>query len=330
MDKTFKAMVVEETARGFVRSVRTRRITDLPPGDLLVRVKYSSLNYKDALSASGNRGVTKNYPHTPGIDAAGIVEASESKDFSVGDEVIVTSHDLGMNTPGGFGEYIRVPSEWAVPLPGGLSLKEAMVLGTAGLTAAISVLRLSGLVKPEDGEVVVSGATGGVGSVAVSILAGLGYKVAALSGKPSQAEYLRGLGAARMLDRSELEGSRDRPLLAGRFAGGVDTVGGTILANIVKSTAPLGAVTCCGNVASADLDLSVYPFILRGISLIGVSTQNYPMAPRREIWRRLAGEWKPDPILRHFTETDLEGLGARMDEMLSGRSLGRVLVRVSD
>ena len=187
-------MVVEETAEGFARSIRTRRISELPPGSLLVRVKYSSLNYKDALSASGSRGVTKKYPHTPGIDAAGIVEASESKDFSVGDKVIVTSYDLGMNTSGGFGEYIRVPAEWAVPLPEKLTLKEAMILGTAGFTAGISALRLSELVKPESGEVIVSGATGGVGSVAVAILAGLGYKVAALSGKPSQAGYLSGLG----------------------------------------------------------------------------------------------------------------------------------------
>jgi len=241
MDTTFKAMVVEETAEGFARSIRTRRISELPPGSLLVRVKYSSLNYKDALSASGSRGVTKKYPHTPGIDAAGIVEASESKDFSVGDKVIVTSYDLGMNTSGGFGEYIRVPAEWAVPLPEKLTLKEAMILGTAGFTAGISALRLSELVKPESGEVIVSGATGGVGSVAVAILAGLGYKVAALSGKPSQAGYLSGLGASRMITRSEMEGSQERPLLNAQFAGGVDTVGGPILVNIIKSDPSLGS-----------------------------------------------------------------------------------------
>jgi len=330
MDTTFKAMVVEETAEGFARSIRTRRISELPPGSLLVRVKYSSLNYKDALSASGSRGVTKKYPHTPGIDAAGIVEASESKDFSVGDKVIVTSYDLGMNTSGGFGEYIRVPAEWAVPLPEKLTLKEAMILGTAGFTAGISALRLSELVKPESGEVIVSGATGGVGSVAVAILAGLGYKVAALSGKPSQAGYLSGLGASRMITRSEMEGSQERPLLNAQFAGGVDTVGGPILVNIIKSIHPLGVVTCCGNIASADLHLSVYPFILRGITLVGVSSQDYPMPPRRELWRRLSDEWKPNPILKLYTETDLEGVGVKMDEMLSGRSLGRVVVRVSD
>jgi acrylyl-CoA reductase (NADPH) len=330
MESTFKAMVVEESKDRFTRSIQTRRISDLPQGTLLVRVQYSSLNYKDALSASGNRGVTKNYPHTPGIDAAGVVEASESRGFSAGDKVIVTSYDLGMNTSGGLGEYIRVPAEWAVPLPEKLTPKEAMILGTAGLTAGISVSRLVELVKPDSGEIIVSGATGGVGSVAVSILAALGYKVAALSGKGDQDGYLKDLGAARRIDRSELLGAPNRPLLKPQYAGGVDTVGGDILANIIKSVQYGGAVTACGNVASADLALSVYPFILRGVTLVGVDSQNYPMAARREVWRKLAGEWRPESILKLYTETNLEGASAKMDEMLAGRSHGRVIVRIAD
>lgn len=265
--KNYKALVVEETDGGYVRSIQLRNIDDLPAGELLVRVTYSSLNYKDALSATGNKGVTKNYPHTPGIDAAGIVEKSQSPAFEPGDAVIVTGYDLGMNTAGGFGEYIRVPEAWAVKLPVGLSPREAMIFGTAGFTAGISVLKLSEHIRPDDGEILVSGATGGVGSMSVAILAKLGYRVVALTGKAEEQDFFDKLGAHRIMSRQVFQEQTGRPLLPVQWAGCIDTVGGTVLENLIKATGPLGIVTCCGNVASADLTLTVYPFILRGCRL---------------------------------------------------------------
>ncbi|HXF75482.1 MAG TPA: YhdH/YhfP family quinone oxidoreductase, partial [Methylomirabilota bacterium] len=233
----FKAMVVSETAeKTFVRQIRQKALSDLPAGELMIEVKYSSLNYKDALSATGNKGVTRKYPHTPGIDAAGVVVDSTTKSFAVGESVIVTGFDLGMNTPGGFGQYISVPSGWALRLPQGLSLKESMAYGTAGLTAALSILRLmaAGLTK-DSGEVLVTGATGGVGSIAVAILAKLGYHVVAATGKSGAKQWLTALGAKAILSREEANDTSGRPLHKGRWAGVVDTVGGNILATALKS-----------------------------------------------------------------------------------------------
>ncbi len=324
----FNAYVVEEKDGEYTGAVTTRSIDQLPEGDLLVEVQYSSLNYKDALSASGNRGVTKNYPHTPGIDAAGIVVESGSDTFEKNDPVIVTSYDLGMNTDGGFGQYIRVPSKWAVKLPAGLTLKESMIMGTAGLTAGMSVLRLSELVKPEDGKIVVSGATGGVGSMSVAILSRLGYHVVAVTGKTEEEEYLRGLGAGEILPRKDIDSEESSPMLKEEFAGGIDTVGGHILENIIKSVCPMGAVTCCGLVASPKLNLTVFPFILRGVTLMGIDSQNYPMPYRQEVWEKLSGEWKPEQLMKMFSEISLDDLGKAIDEMLKGKSRGRTVVKL--
>ena len=329
-DRTFQAYVVDETPEGFKGSIQRRSTAELPAGELLVEVAFSSINYKDALSARGNRGVTKAYPHTPGIDAAGRVVESRSSLFSAGDDVIVTDYDLGMNTPGGFGQYIRVPAEWAVPLPEGLTMREAMVLGTAGLTAALSVLRLAEMVKPEDGPIAVTGATGGVGVFSIMLLSALDYTVSAVTGKESEGQFLRGLGAAEILMRDEFEKTAAQPLLKGRFAGGIDTVGGTILANLIKSVKILGTVTCCGNAASADLDLTVYPFILRGVSLIGISMGNTPMPLRVELWRRLSQEWKPSVPGSLVHETGLAGLEEVVESMLAGRHSGRTVVRLQE
>ncbi|MDF1554880.1 MAG: YhdH/YhfP family quinone oxidoreductase, partial [Deferrisomatales bacterium] len=291
-DQTFRAMVVTETPdKKYTRALTARRIDDLPPGDVLVKVRYSSLNYKDALSASGNKGVTRNFPHTPGIDAAGIVADSSSPEFRAGDPVIVTSYDLGMNTAGGFGEYIRVPAGWVVPLPAGISLRESMIYGTAGFTAALSVLRLIELVPRDRGDILVSGATGGVGSLAVSILSHIGYPVVAVNGVVDAADYLRDLGAREVISIEDATDTSNRPLLKSRWAGGIDTVGGNLLATTIKSVDQHGAVTCCGNVASPDLPLNVFPFILRGVSLIGIDSQNCPMPDRRKTWEKLATEW---------------------------------------
>ena len=327
MATTFRAMVVEEQADGrYTRTIRERTVDDLPPGDVLIRVLWSSLNYKDALSATGNKGVTRKYPHTPGIDAAGIVEDSRSSRFRSGDKVLVTSYDLGMNTSGGFGQYIRVPADWVVPLPAGLELRESMVLGTAGLTAAMSVTALRAGIGPERGVILVTGASGGVGSMAVAILARLGYEVCAASSK--DAAYLLGLGAKTVVGRADVDDAGGRPLLTTRWAGVIDTVGGGILATAIKSTAHRGIVTCCGNVASPDLQLTIFPFILRGVTLVGIDSQNLPMEERVMIWQRLADEWKPAQLGSMGREVSLAGLEEEIARILKGGQQGRIVVNL--
>jgi putative YhdH/YhfP family quinone oxidoreductase len=321
-------MVVHETAKGqFVRRIEDRSLADLSQGDVLIRVHYSSLNYKDALSASGHRGVTRTYPHTPGIDAAGVVEESSDDQFQPGDRVLVTGYDLGMNTSGGFGQYVRVPAEWVVEVPGDLSLRESMIYGTAGVTAGLSVLKLQAHgVSPDQGEILVTGATGGVGSLAVGILASDGYPVVAATGKLEAAQFLLDLGAREVIHRDEVRDASGRPLLRGRWAGAVDTVGGEYLATALKSTRIDGAVTCCGLVASPELPITVYPFILRGVSLLGIDSQNCPMAMRLRLWQKLAGEWKLANLNDLASECSLDGLEVEIERILQGKQRGRVVV----
>ena len=330
LPQTFKAMVVSESAeKTFSREVRERALGDLPAGELIIDVKYSSLNYKDALSATGNKGVTRKYPHTPGIDAAGVVADSTTKLFSVGDQVTVTGFDLGMNTSGGFAQYISVPALWATKLPQGLSLKDSMSHGTAGLTAALCIIRLmaSGLTK-ESGEVLVTGASGGVGSVAIAILAKLGFHVIAATGKASEHDFLNGLGAKAIISREEANDTSGRPLQKPRWAGVVDTVGGNILATALKTTKYGGLVAACGNTMSAELNVNVFPFILRGVSLFGVDSVEIPMRARQMAWNKLAGEWSID-VGNLATEVSLEELNPKIDEILKGGIRGRVLVNLS-
>ncbi|MET0584869.1 MAG: YhdH/YhfP family quinone oxidoreductase [Candidatus Binatia bacterium] len=330
LPQTFKAMVVSESAeKTFSREVRERALGDLPAGELIIDVKYSSLNYKDALSATGNKGVTRKYPHTPGIDAAGVVADSTTKLFSVGDQVTVTGFDLGMNTSGGFAQYISVPALWATKLPQGLSLKDSMSHGTAGLTAALCIIRLmaSGLTK-ESGEVLVTGASGGVGSVAIAILAKLGFHVIAATGKASEHDFLNGLGAKAIISREEANDTSGRPLQKPRWAGVVDTVGGNILATALKTTKYGGLVAACGNTMSAELNVNVFPFILRGVSLLGVDSVEIPMRARQMAWNKLAGEWSID-VGNLATEVSLEELNPKIDEILKGGIRGRVLINLS-
>jgi len=328
-DQTYQAYVVRETGeKRFAGNVEERAVADLPAGDVLIRVHYSSLNYKDALSARGNRGVTRRYPHTPGIDAAGVVAASETEDFAPGDAVVVCGYDLGMNTPGGFGQYIRVPADWVMKLRSGLTLKQSMILGTAGFTAGLSIHELAKTIKPEQGEVLVTGATGGVGCFAVGILAKLGYSVVAVSGKSDAATLLTPLGAKEIIDRQAFAQGSARALLQKRWAGVIDTVGGDILAAAIKSTHPLGVVTCCGNAASPELPLTVYPFILRGVTLIGIACQHYPTPVRKAISAKLANEWKLDRLEDIHEEIALADLDARVDQMLQGRVKGRTVVNL--
>ncbi|MBI9082334.1 MAG: YhdH/YhfP family quinone oxidoreductase [Desulfobacterales bacterium] len=290
-----------------------------------------NFRYKDALSASGNRGVTRKYPHTPGIDAAGVVAHSDHEDFRQGDRVIVTGYDLGMNTAGGFGQFVRIPAAWAVPCPKGLSLKEAMALGTAGFTAAISIYKLTqNGVAPDQGEVLVTGATGGVGSIAVAILAKLGFSVATVSGKPEGQAFLKDLGARTFLSREEAVDKSGRPMLRSRWAGVIDTVGGDILATAIASTHYSGTVTCCGMVAGGDLPTSVFPFILRGVSLLGVDSAAFPAEVRQTLWQNLAGPWKIDGFDRLTTEIGLPELSDRIDQILQGRLTGRTVVRLKE
>ena len=327
---TFKALQARETATGeFEQAVVQRELADLPAGELLVRVKYSSLNYKDALSASGNRGVTRSFPHTPGIDAAGVVEASSVAEFSVGDEVIVTGYDLGMNTAGGFGQYIRIPAAWALKRPQGLSLREAMVLGTAGLTAALCVDKLeqSGL-TPDAGVVLVTGATGGVGSVAVALLASLGYRVAASTGKVEQADYLKSLGAEQVVLRADLQAGTDKAMLKEQWAGAVDCVGGDILFNVVKSLRYGASVACCGLTAGVTFKASVLPFILRGVNLLGVDSVELPLVVKASMWDRLSLQWKVN-LEALVSEVSLEQLPAAIAQVLAGKQVGRVLVNLA-
>lgn len=323
-------MLVSEVEKGkFSRDIVTRDISSLPSDEVLINVKYSSLNYKDALSATGNRGVTKVYPHTPGIDAAGVVIKSTNANFQVDDQVLVTGYDLGMNTSGGFSQYISVPGEWVVKLPKNLSLKESMIYGTAGFTAALSISKLvSCNIRPADGEILVTGATGGVGSVAVSILNKLGYHVIAATGKPQSKNMLLQLGAEDIMLRDELDDQSGKPLLKGRWAGVIDTVGGNILATAIKSTQYGGSVTCCGNVASYELLTTVYPFILRGVSLLGVDSVQCPMNIRTEVWDKLSELWKPDNLNENVQEVTLVELNDKINQMLKGELKGRTIVNL--
>ena len=332
MTEKFVAMVVEESAPGeFTRQIRTKSLDELPQGELLVRVHYSSLNYKDALSALGRPGVTRKYPHTPGIDAAGEVVSCSDGAFAPGEKVIVTGYDLGMNHAGGYGQYIRVSSSWAVRLPDGLTLKESMIIGTAGLTAALCLHRLSQAgVLPGEGEVLVTGATGGVGSVAVSLLSGAGYHVVAVTGKTAETEFLQSLGARQIMSREDLLRGADRPLLKERWAGVLDVVGGEMLAAAIKSTRYAGVVTCCGLAGSPELPLNVFPFILRAVSLIGIDSAQCPAPLRQQVWQRLAGDLKPASLLESAVECPLCALEKKFVAMLEGQSRGRTVVNLID
>jgi alcohol dehydrogenase len=326
----FKAFWVEKDEQGVRHEVVTRRTDELPEGEILVEVLYSSVNYKDAMSATGMPGVTREYPHQPGIDAAGIIRESTDPNLPLGEEVIVIGFDLGMNTPGGFGQFIRVPSDWVVPLPAGLSLRESMILGTAGLTAALCMEKLEWMnAQPQDGPVLVTGATGGVGSVAVSLLASLGFEVVAMTGKEAQHDYLKALGASEIVSREALGEVSARPMLKPAFAHAIDTVGGDILTNVVKSLQPQGSVAICGLVASANFDVSVLPFILRGVNVLGVDSVELPLEDKARNWQRLAEGWRLPTLEQMTLEIGLEEISETVDSLMSGSVVGRTLVKLN-
>lgn len=345
MSRKFKALIVEEKADGsFTRNIKERPLKSLPKNDVLIKVHYSALNYKDALSATGNKGVTRKYPHTPGIDAAGMVVQSDDKRFTTGDKVLVTGYDLGMNTPGGFGEYIRVPGDWVVPLPQNMNLKESMMIGTAGFTAAFGVYKIIGnelgkaspsnrshnissdSFPPSKGDALVTGATGGVASLAISILNKNGFKVSAATGKTMQSDYLQSIGAAEVIDRNEVYQESNKPLLAGRWDVAVETVGGAMLDAVLRQIRQNGTVACCGNILGGDLGTSIYPFILRGVNLMGINSATCPRTIREKLWQLLADEWKPESLSTICRECTLNELNKEIDKILAGEQIGKVLV----
>lgn len=324
-EDTFRCYLVSKDAAGQAKGVWTTQPTSaLAAGDVLVRVHYSSLNYKDALSATGHPGVTRRYPHVPGIDAAGIVDRSSDSAWPPGTPAVVTGFDLGQNTWGGYGESIRVPASWLVPLPVGLSLYESMIYGTAGMTAGLALDTLIARgIAPEAGEIVVTGASGGVGSLAVAILARVGYRVAAVTGKPQAHEFLKSLGAARLLSRQDVVDATSRPLLSAQWAGAVDTVGGQTLATLVRSTSRGGCVAACGLVGGADVPLTVYPFLLRGVDLAGIDSAEPPMDRRRRVWQRLATDWRPPSLGAIGHEIVPDALPREIERILRGETQGR-------
>jgi len=329
--RSFRCYLVDRDAAGqIVARVTHQPVDALPDGEVLIRVAYSSLNYKDALAATGHPGVNKTFPHVPGVDAVGTVAASGAYEWVEGDRALVTGFDMGSNRWGGFAELVRVPQEWVLPLPPDLTFEESMMLGTGGLTAGMCVDALQKHdVTPDRGEVVVTGASGGVGSMAVAVLAKLGYRVAAVTGKESAHDFLRRLGAAEILPRAALDDRSGKPLLSGRWAGGVDTVGGNMLGTLIRGTKHGGCVAACGLAASSQLPVTVYPFILRGVTLAGIDAAWTSLALRHQVWLRLAGPWKPDRLHEMATVIDLEQLGPKIDDILAGRITGRVAVRMA-
>ena len=323
----YKALEVRETGKKYERSIIEKDLYDLPDNDTLIKLKYSSLNYKDALSASGNKGVTRTYPHTPGIDGAGTVEETSGKRFKKGDEVIVTGYDMGMNTFGGFGEYIKVPQEWIVKKPENLSLSESMAFGTAGLTAGLCLRKLlaHGL-NPDDGDVFVSGVTGGVGIISLMLFKKLGFNVTAITGKLDQEDFLKNLGASKVIDRNTLDLDLISPLQKPIYSGGIDAVGGKILSNLICSTSQRAAIACCGMVGGLSLDTSIFPFILRGLTLFGIDSAESLIDVKDEIWNNFSSSWKLENIDENIKDISLDELPIEIDKILKGNQIGRVRI----
>ena len=326
----YRAFLVEKNGDQFHAGLTTLAESDLPAGEVTIRVEWSSVNYKDGLAATPGNRVVRTYPMVPGVDLAGTVVDSKDGRFSPGQPVTVTGYDVGVAHPGGFAELARVPADWVCALPEGLTTKEAMAIGTAGLTSAISVEALAQHgVTPGRGPVIVTGATGGVGSTAVSMLAGLGYTVAGSTGKASEAQFLRDLGASEVLTREEVSAESDRPMETQRWAGAVDAVGGSTTAYLIRTMMQGGSIALSGNTGGAAFSTTVFPFILRGINLLGIESVMYPIEQRRRIWQRIATDLRPAGLMDQIAvETDLDGLPDILAKIVKGQTRGRVLVRL--
>lgn len=323
---TFQAFRIHNDDQGYRAGIESMGVDQLSAGEVVIRAAHSSVNYKDALAGTGKGRILRRFPLVGGIDVSGHVAASSDPRFREGDAVLVTGRGLGETRDGGYAEYVRVEADMVVPLPDGLDLREAMILGTAGFTAALGLLRMvENHQTPEMGPLAVTGASGGVGSLALDIFSTAGFEVHAISGKPEQTAYLEGIGATQVLGRDAL--ATTRPLESARFGGGFDNVGGPMLASLLAQTRPYGNVGSAGLAATHQLDATVMPFILRGVSLLGVASTDTPHHHRDEVWRRLASDWKPRHLQRICTrEATLEDLPAVFDTMLAGGSLGRTLV----
>lgn len=327
----YRALVVDKNGDDFSAGIKTLSESDLPPGEVTIRIEYSSVNYKDGLAMTPNGRVIRNFPMVPGVDLAGTVEQSEDSRFRPGDKVIATGNDIGVAHPGGFAEMARIPAAWVIPLPAGLTTREAMALGTAGLTSALSVEALEhhGL-RPENGTVIVTGATGGVGSTAVSMLAQLDYTVAGSTGKADEHDFLRSLGASEILSREDVSAESTRPMESERWAGAVDPVGGTTTAYLLRTMKYGAAIALSGNTGGLDVPTSVLPFILRGVNLLGIESVNCSIELRARMWQRLARDLKPRGLLDSIAvETDLDGVLGVTARILKGEVRGRTLVRLS-
>ncbi len=327
---SFRAFRIRDDEDGYRAAIENQSIDDQSEGDVVIRVHYSSINYKDALAATGKGKILRDFPLNGGIDAAGEVVTSESEHFSPGDPVILTGCGLSETRDGGYSEYLRVPSEWLVPCPAELSLEETMVLGTAGFTAGLSLYRMEANGQlPDMGPILVTGATGGVGSLAVDILNVAGYEVHALTGKIDRFEWLESLGAAQCISRHDIEWGK-RPMESAHWAGAIDNVGGETLSALTRVIRPWGSIASCGLAGGIGLETTVMPFIIRGISLLGINSSGCPYALRREIWARLASDWRPQHLDSILTgKTDLDGMEAIFPGMLKGESLGRKIVQLN-
>jgi acrylyl-CoA reductase (NADPH) len=331
MSESFKALMLQEADKKVTSEIQEVQISDLPEGNVTVDIDYSTLNYKDGMILKGIGRLVRAYPHIPGIDFAGTVESSDSNDYAPGDKVILTGWQVGEIHWGGFAAKARVKSDWLVPLPSGLNTKQAMAVGTAGLTSMLAVLALEehGLSPDQDGEVLVTGAAGGLGSVAVAILAKLGYRVAASTGRAETHGYLKYLGATTIIDRAELSELPNRPLLSERWAGCVDAVGGATLTHVLAEMAQGGSVASCGLAGGSELGGTVLPFLLRGVNLLGIDSNLCPFTRRKQAWDRLVTDLdlsRLEEITKVVSLADLPGLA---DEILAGRVQGRVIVDVA-
>lgn len=330
---TFRCFWVDKNSDGEVtQQILERPLSELPQPSsptATIRVQYSAINYKDAMAATGHQGIVRTFPHIPGIDAVGTIITSDDDRFSIGDPVLVTGYDLGVKHWGAWAERIVVPSSWVLPLPEGLTPREAIILGTAGFTAAQCVDALQRHeVTPESGKIAVTGASGGVASLAIKILARLGYQVVAVTGKMDQRQRLLDWNAAEVISREQLIDTSDRPMLSARFAGAIDTVGGKVLESLLKQIAYRGCVAACGVVGGSRLDTTVYPFLLRGVTLAGIDSAMCPAQPRQQIWQKLGTQWKPPELSEQTNEVSLDEVPQAVASMLAGQHIGRSIIRI--
>lgn len=330
MNELFRALIIDKTEDEFTVGIKNITFNELPVADVLIKVAYSSINFKDGLASDPNGKIVKSYPFIPGIDLAGVVVSSQDPRYREGDKVIATSYEIGVSHYGGYSEYARIPGDWIVPLPENLSLKEAMVYGTAGFTAALSVQRLedNGL-TPKKGKVLVTGATGGVGSIAVSILSKRGYDVVASTGKASEHSFLQKLGAKEIISREEVYNGKIKPLDKQLWAGAVDPVGGESLASVLSKIQYNGSVAVSGLTGGGNVPTTVFPFILRGINLLGIDSVYCPMEVRKKLWNRMANDLKPTALLDSiYKEITLEDLPETLPSILKGQAKGRFVVKI--